>query len=110
MINKGEATTPSIEDWLKSILSAGNTVGQYAKLVSICNNKFLLKEWITTYSIFHLLFNKAGWKSRFASLAAKGIFFNDTVDDLIDKIWTVDRPPKPSSEIKIHKIELSGKF
>jgi hypothetical protein len=49
LVKSGEAGSPSIESWLISILNKNSTVGQNAKLTSIC--KFEIK-----FKIFRNLF------------------------------------------------------
>jgi hypothetical protein len=50
----------------------------------------------------------AGWQTREQILSKYNIQLKSPDQDLIDLIWTNDRPSKPNSEIEIHDVKYSG--
>ncbi len=92
-IFSADSDTPSIEQWLKSTLVAGDKVYQNSKFTSI-----------------------SSWKSREASLKENGIILDYNYDesaipnDLIDEVWPSDeRTPRSSNPLEIHEIRYAGK-
>ncbi|XP_046359220.2 xaa-Pro aminopeptidase ApepP-like [Haliotis rufescens] len=55
------------------------------------------------------LMNARTWTSYSTIFAKAGISMVEVNDDLIDQIWTSDRPPQPSTTINALSIEYAGK-
>jgi Xaa-Pro aminopeptidase len=80
-------STPSIEEWLAQTLSRGDTVG-----------------------IDPLTLPIASVRRMQARLQRAGVILSATPhDNLIDTVWSSDRPPSPSDVAFVHPLEYSGK-
>lgn len=85
LMRGGEAGVPSIDAWLAEQLAPGDAVGESAKFVSI-----------------------EAWRSRERELNKSSVVFRNSPDNLIDRIWTDDRPPKPTSPLYVHDLKFAG--
>ena len=84
LMKDGLPATPSIEDYLKSVLVRGNVVGIDGWLFAINKVKAMVSS-----------FERAGIKV-------------DTSVDVVDKLWQ-DRPSLPTNKIFIHEQQYAGK-
>lgn len=85
LMKSGEPGYPSGPTWLSEVLADGARVGAFKKYVSIDT-----------------------WQSYDTALSGKNIAFVGVANDLVDLIWTEDRPARPNNPVFIHDISFAG--
>lgn len=48
------------------------------------------------------------WKIYENDIIREGLEFSVINSDIVDQIWTEDRPPQPNTDLSIHPLEYAG--
>ncbi|CAG2211507.1 pepP [Mytilus edulis] len=83
---KGGPNTTSVTDWIKEHAGDNATVGS--------NPNYMYSVW---------------WKNFDFVLSKNNLTLKAIEPDLVDKIWTSDRPPQPSTDINVLDIKYAGR-
>jgi len=74
-------------DWLKDVLPSGSKLGAFPNINS-----------------------QSTWFSHVTNLALYNINMEAVKEDLVDLIWTTDRPPRPNNHLIVHDLNFAGKL
>ncbi|XP_052807402.1 xaa-Pro aminopeptidase 1-like isoform X1 [Mya arenaria] len=85
LMREREIGVPSMIEWLKSVLTNGQTLGASPFLSS-----------------------SSSWKANEEALQAAGIDMKAVSNELIDALWNNDRPAQPNSPINALPIQFAG--
>ncbi|XP_065575677.1 xaa-Pro aminopeptidase 2-like isoform X3 [Artemia franciscana] len=85
LMKQGQPGVPSIVDWLKTVLSTGDTVGADPKLL-----------------------DAETWLEYTTKLGEFGVILKPIPNNLVDQVWDI-QPPYASEPIFIHELEFAGR-